>query len=112
MVFDPSYPDIDMARFKECDWKPFYGDVKEAIPENAPTPRGKDVDLRLYVDADHAGEKLTRRSRTGYFIFLNSALVDWYSKRQSTIESSVFGSEFVALKTGWRNPVVFATSYE
>jgi hypothetical protein len=28
--------------------------------------------------------------------------VDWYSKQQSTIESSVFGSEFVALKTGMK----------
>jgi hypothetical protein len=26
--------------------------------------------------------------------------MDWYSKQQSTIESSVLGSEFVALKTG------------
>jgi hypothetical protein len=27
MVFDPSYPDSDMNRFKEVDWKPFYGNV-------------------------------------------------------------------------------------
>jgi deoxycytidine triphosphate deaminase len=100
MVFDPLYLDIDMNHFKECDWKPFYDDVKEVIPENALTPRGKDIDLHLYVDADHAGDKITRQSWTGYFIFLNSALVDWYSKRQSTIESSVFGSKCVALKAG------------
>ena len=31
MVFDPCYPNIDMTGFKECDWKNFYGDVKEAI---------------------------------------------------------------------------------
>jgi hypothetical protein len=43
---------------------------------------------------------LTRWSWTGYFIFLNSALVDWYSKQQRAIGSSVFGSKFVALKTG------------
>jgi hypothetical protein len=90
MVFDPTYPEIDMTRFKEVDWKPFYGNVEEALPDNAPPARGKDVDLCLYVDADHAGDKLTRRSRTGFFIFLNSAPIDWYSKRQSTIESSVF----------------------
>ena len=35
----------------------------EAIPPNAPEPRGKEVDLRLFMDSDHAGEKLTRRSR-------------------------------------------------
>ena len=74
--------------------------MEEAIPPNAPTPRGKDVDLRMYVDSDHAGEKKTRRSRTGFFIFLNSALITSLSRRQPTIETSVFGAEFVALKNG------------
>jgi hypothetical protein len=41
-----------------------YGDVKEMIPSDAPNPRGKEVDLRLFVDSDHAGEQFTRRSRT------------------------------------------------
>ena len=98
MVFDPTYPDIDMNAFKECDWKEFYPGAKEAIPENKPEPRGKDVDLRLFVDADHAGDMVTRRSRTGFFIYMNMALVSWYSKKQATIETSVFGSEFVAMK--------------
>jgi hypothetical protein len=58
-------PTIDMNAFKPKDWKIFYGNVEESIPSNAPEPRGKNVDLRLYVDSDHAGEKRTRRSRTG-----------------------------------------------
>jgi hypothetical protein len=100
MVFDPTYPSIDMSDFKQCDWKNFYGNVKEAIPPDAPEPRGKDVDLRLYCDSDHAGEKLTRRSRTGYIIFMNMAPIVWFSKRQPTIETSVFGAEFVSMKNG------------
>jgi hypothetical protein len=99
-VFDPTYPEIDETTFLSNDWKNFYGDVKEAIPINAPTPRGKEVVLRLYTDSDHAAEKRTRRSRSGYFVFLNSALIAWLSKKQPTIETSVFGAEFVALKTG------------
>jgi hypothetical protein len=43
MVFDPSYPDINHTVFKECDWQEFYGDVKEAIPANTPTPLGKEL---------------------------------------------------------------------
>ena len=54
----------------------------------------------MWVDSDHAGDKTTRRSRTGYLIFMNTALIDWLSKKQATIESSVFGSEFIAMKTG------------
>jgi len=100
IVFDPSYPDIDMSVFKECDWKQFYGDVHEAVPPNAPKPRGKDVDLRMYVDSDFAGDQLTRRSRSGFLIYMNMAPIVWFSKKQATIETSVFGAEFVALKQG------------
>ena len=99
LVFDPTEPDIDLKQFPEADWKEFYGNVKEAIPPKAPEPRGKSIVLRCYVDSDHAGEKLTRRSRTGFLIFLNMAPITWYSKRQNTIETSTFGSEFIVLKT-------------
>jgi len=33
-------------------------------------------------------------------IFIQMALIAWLSKRQPTVESSVFGAEFVAMKTG------------
>ncbi|KAL7425539.1 hypothetical protein ACHAXH_000044 [Discostella pseudostelligera] len=74
--------------------------MTKALPHDAPEPLGKMVDLRLMVDSDHAGDKLTRRSRTGFLIFVNNAIVDWLSKKQPTIESSVFGAEFVAMKHG------------
>ena len=101
LFFDPTYPDIDFDTFNDgAEWKTFYGDVNKAIPPNAPDPRGKSVDLRMWVDSDHSGDKITRQSRTGYFIFLNTTLIDWLSKKQATIESSVFGAEFIAMKTG------------
>jgi hypothetical protein len=31
--------------------------MEEAIPPDMPPPLGKDVDLRVMVDSDHAGEK-------------------------------------------------------
>ena len=100
MCFDPTVPYCNDSAFKDCDWKQFYGNVVEPIPSNAPEPRGKSVHLRMYVDSDHAGEKKTRRSRTGFFVYINSALTQWISKKQATIETSVFGAEFVAMKTG------------
>jgi len=100
LVFDHSYQEMDKSIFTSHNWKELYGDVQEAIPPNAPTPLGKDVDLRMYVDSDHAGDKINRSSRTGFFIYLNSALIMWKSKKQATIETSVFGAEFVAMKTG------------
>jgi hypothetical protein len=65
-----------------------------------PPPLGKDINLRMMVDSDHAGDKSTRRSRTGFLIFCNLAPIIWISKKQSTIETSVFGAEFVAMKHG------------
>jgi hypothetical protein len=87
VVFGPTHPSVDMGAFIQTDWKSMYGDVKEMIPPDAPIPRGKDVDLRLFVDSDHAGEQFTRRSRTGYVIYLNMAPIVWFSKRQPTVES-------------------------
>ena len=77
-----------------------YGDVEEAIPPNMPSPLGKDIDLRMMVDSDHVGEKRTRRSHTGFIIFCNLASIVWLSKQQTTIETSVFGAEFGAMKHG------------
>ncbi len=54
----------------------------------------------MFVDSDHAGDQHTWRSWSGFLIFLNTALISWYSKRQSTIETCIFGAEFVAVKTG------------
>ena len=76
----------------------FYGEVEEVVPSNAPEPRGKKVHLRMYVDSDHAGKKRTRRSCTGFFVFINGALIQWMSKKQAMIKTSVFGAEFVAMK--------------
>ena len=39
-----------------------------------------------------------RRSRTGYLLYLNNALIKAVSRKQLTVECSVFGSEFVAMK--------------
>jgi hypothetical protein len=100
VVFDPTHPAVDMGTFIKTDCKSMYGDVKEITPSYDPIPRGKEVDLRLSVDSDHAGEQFTMRSRTGFLIYLNMAPIVWFSKRQPTVESSVFGAEFVAMKNG------------
>ncbi len=100
LIFDPTYPDIDLTAYPSFDWTEFYGDVEEAIPPDMPPPLGKDVDLHMMVDSDHAGEKRTQRSPTGRIIFCNLAPIVWLSKQQPTIESSIFGAEFVAMKHG------------
>ena len=97
--FDPHHPSIDEEKFIDCDWKDFYSDAQEDIPSNLPKPRGKEVSITCFVDASHVSNLKTRRSHTGILIFINRAPIFWYSKRQNTVESSTFGSEFIALKT-------------
>lgn len=61
-------------------------------------PRGKGFIIVAKVDADHATNTVTRRSRTGFFVWVNCALVYWMSKKQASVETSSFGSEFIAMK--------------
>jgi hypothetical protein len=97
LVFDDTY--INITDETEPDWTSFYPEAKEEIPPDAPAMRGKPIQITCFVDADHAGDALTRRSRTGVFIYCNRAPILWYSKKQNSIETSIFGSEFTALKT-------------
>jgi hypothetical protein len=98
MVFDDNVIQYTSADFPEFDWYDFYGDVQEAIPPNAPEPRGNPMQMTVFVDANHAGNLITRRSHTGILIYCNQAPIIWYSKAQKTVETSTFGSEFVALR--------------
>jgi hypothetical protein len=89
-----------MGQFSQFYWTKFYGDLEEAFPVNMPEPLGKDVDVRMMCDSDHARDKRMRHSCTGFLIFCIMALIDWVLKKQATMEMSVFGAEFVAMKHG------------
>jgi hypothetical protein len=99
LVFDPSEPVFDESRFAKCDWSEYYPGASDPDPPRQPEPRGLAVTTTCFVDADHAGCRETRRSHTGILLFVQRTPVIWYSKRQNTVESSTFGSEFVAMKT-------------
>jgi hypothetical protein len=86
-LFDLTYPIIDESALLQYKWKKFYGNVTEAMPPDIPKPLGRDVDLCMMCNSDHAGDKCSRRSRTGILIFYkNMALIDWISKKQSTFD--------------------------
>ena len=102
LYFDPTEPKIDESMFEGNDREQFlnhYRDAKEEIPKIMPKPRGRPVQITAFVDASHAPNKKDRRSYTGYVIFINRAPIIWYSKKQNTVESSAFSSEFIAMKT-------------
>ena len=80
---DPKYQYFqtpDTMEQQRQQMKEMYPDASEEVPSNAPPPRGKEVQINCFVDSDHAGDKLTRRSQTGILLYLNSAPIIWHSK--------------------------------
>ena len=102
LVFDPSDPEMDYNQFERKDWSTseFGLTEPETMPPNVPKALGQGFIMRLFVDADHAADTVTRRSRSGFLCYLNSAPITWFSKKQTSVETSSFGSEFVAMKHG------------
>jgi len=62
--------------------------VQEELPSKMPKARGNLVPISAFVDANHAGNKVTRRLHTGIILFVQNALIVWYSKRQNTVEAA------------------------
>jgi hypothetical protein len=73
-------------------------DGEEDIPPNIQEPRCQGFVMSSKVDADHASDSVTRRSRTGFLVWINSCLVYFLSTKQTSMETSSFGSEFVGMK--------------
>ena len=98
LVFDPTHLPMDPNQFERKDWRIFYGNVTEELPPAAPPSKGKGFIITAYVDVDHASDSVTRRSRTGYIIYINNNPVYWMSKKQNSVNTSTFGSYFMEMK--------------
>jgi hypothetical protein len=84
----------------EYNWSSsVYEDVKEIIPTDIPEPKGKYVTLSHYFDANLYHDMVTGRSVTAILHFLNQTPMDWYLKKQATVETATFGSEFITART-------------
>ncbi|GJW26125.1 ribonuclease H-like domain-containing protein [Tanacetum coccineum] len=62
--------------------------------------------LTAYIDADWAGCPVTRRSTSGYCVFLGDNLLSWSAKRQVTLSCSSAEAEYrgvanVVAETTW-----------
>ena len=100
IMIDISDPEVNkLAEFNESqEWCEFYPDAREDVPDDRPAPRGNEARLLCYVDADHARDKLTRRSVTGLLLLVNNTPIHWISKRQKTVEAATYGSELIAAR--------------
>jgi len=91
--------DYSNLHTEEYDWtKMVYGDVTGIIPKDAPKPCGKYITLSHYVNANLYHDMLTGQSVTGILHFLNQTPVDWYSKKQATVETATYSSKLVSAR--------------
>ena len=93
-------PDYSFLPDQDFDWTySVYGNVQEMLPDDMADPLGKAVVTTTTVDANLNPCLATDKSLTGCLHFVNKTPVDWYSKKQATVETATYGSEFVAAKT-------------
>ena len=64
-----------------------------------PDPLGEAVTTTTTMDANLNHCLATGKSLTGCLHLVNKTPVDWYSKKQATVETATYGSKFVAAQT-------------
>ena len=64
-----------------------------------PEPLGKALVTTTTMDANLNHCLATGKSLTGCLLLVNKTPVDWYSKKQATVETATYGSEVVPAKT-------------
>lgn len=93
----PDYSDVPIP---DNNWaKTIYGDVTEVVPDDAPRPLGPLVIMTTYVDANLCHDLTTGRAVTGILHLLNQTPIDFFTKKQATVETATYGSEYVAART-------------
>jgi hypothetical protein len=98
---NPNPPPLD-AKYESIKLQQVFGGqyhyFKEDIDLRFPPPLLKELEVNMFYDADHGFDKVTGRSITGIINFVGSTPIFWDLKLQSCIQTSTFGSEFIALK--------------
>ena len=98
--FRTDQPDYSFLPDQDFDWiYSVNGNVQEIIPDNMSDALGKAVITTTTMDANLNHCLATGKSLTGCLHLVNKTPVDWYSKKQATVETARYGSEFVAAKT-------------
>ena len=93
-------PDYSFLPDQDFDWTySVYGNVHEFLPDDMPESLGKAVVPTTTMDATLNHYLATGKSLTGCLHFVNKTPVDWYSKKQATVETATYGSESVSSKT-------------
>jgi hypothetical protein len=93
-------PDYSSLPNKVFDWEQsVYSGAEEMMADDYPVPLGKPVIHATFVDANLYHNLVDGKSVTGIMHIFNKTLMDWFSKKQVTIVTTAYGSEFIAAHT-------------
>ena len=84
-------PDYSIYKPLKSDWKYVYGELKEELPKNMLEPKGKEVIISGFCDANLNHDLTTGCAVMSNIIMLNKTPTDWMSKRQATVETATYG---------------------
>nr|GEZ99341.1 retrovirus-related Pol polyprotein from transposon TNT 1-94 [Tanacetum cinerariifolium] len=59
-------------------------------------PNGTGIETVVYVDSDHAGDYVDRKSTSGICTFVGCCLTSWFSKKQIALAISTTEAEYVS----------------
>jgi hypothetical protein len=81
------------------DWSStVYGNSKEELPPDMPIPKGKCMRMTTYQDANLYHDMVTGRAVSGIIHLVNQTPVFWFCKKQKTVETATYGSEFMVAR--------------
>ena len=79
------------------DFKEDYPEAMEEIDKYLPLTLIGELAINVFVDSDHAHDKVTRQSITGIIMIVGRTPVLYYSKRQVELETSTYFVEFMEM---------------
>ena len=73
-----------------------------------PEPLLDELDIPMFVYVYHGKNKVTGRYITGLFLAVGSTPMTWSLKCQTTVQTSIFGAKFTALKKAVKESILLS----
>ena len=97
IICDTRFLDEQKGVYLSINQSYIYPDDAEEIPPDIYYPKVKPVIITTCVDAYHAHDLENRRSVTEVLMFPNKNLIQYYNRRQNTMETSTYSSELLEM---------------
>ena len=105
-VIDPRDPLINIKYdVMRSDFEHQYSGFKEKEDPKVPKSLMKELTVSIFVDSNHGHDKISGKSVTGIIVFVGRTRIHGELKRQSSVQTSTFGAEFISMKKAMEEAV-------